>query len=102
MLINWYTKQYKLFRDSAGKVEMDREVLAEQRRWNSLSNSEKATEWALRHRWHIFLAGWAASMGASWMILRRNKTQTFSQKIVQARVYVCGFLSSCAIRVSAN
>lgn len=81
---------------------MDREVLAEQRRWNSLSNSDKATEWALRHRWHIFLAGWAASMGASWMILRRNKTQTFSQKIVQARVYVCGFLSSCAIRVSAN
>ncbi|KAI5124853.1 hypothetical protein M0805_007286 [Coniferiporia weirii] len=86
----------------AGKDEMDREALEEERRWNSLSVPQKAGDWALRHRWHLFIAGWAASMGASWMILRRNKTQTFSQKIVQARVYaqgiaLTGLLGSAAL-----
>lgn len=69
---------------------MDREEAEAQRHWNSLTPMQKAGDWALRYRWHIFVAGWAASMGASWMVLRRNQTQTFSQKIVQARVYAQG------------
>ncbi|EJD00947.1 uncharacterized protein FOMMEDRAFT_21419 [Fomitiporia mediterranea MF3/22] len=76
--------------DSAGKVEMEREEAEEEKRWNALTPGQKMGDWALRHRWHLFVAGWAASMGASWMILRRNKTQTFAQKIVQARVYAQG------------
>ncbi|KAL5508457.1 RCF2_1 [Sanghuangporus vaninii] len=76
--------------ESAGKREMDREEAEALERWNSLTPMQKVGDWALRYRWHLFLAGWATTMGASWMILRRNKTQTFAQKIVQARVYAQG------------
>ena len=69
---------------------MDREEREEEKRWQSLSSKQKAADWALRYRWHLFLAGWATTMGVSWMILQRNKTQTFAQKIVQARVYAQG------------
>ncbi|THH12377.1 hypothetical protein EW145_g34 [Phellinidium pouzarii] len=86
----------------AGKEELDREANEEERRWVGLSTTQKATDWALRHRWHLFVVGWVASMGGSWLILRRNKTQTFSQKIVQARVYaqglaLTGLLGSAAL-----
>lgn len=70
------------------KNEMDHEAFEEEQRWRHMSFSQKAGDWALRYRWHLFVAGWATSMSAAWLILRRNKTQTFSQKIVQARVYV--------------
>ncbi|KAH8113326.1 hypothetical protein DFH11DRAFT_1705407 [Phellopilus nigrolimitatus] len=84
--------QYDMEHNWSGpaKDELDREASEEDKRWGRLSPTQKAGDWALRHRWHLFVAGWAASMGASWMILRRNKTQTFSQKIVQARVYAQG------------
>ena len=77
-----------LRRAGAAKNEMDREAVEEEQRWHNLSFKQKAGDWALRHRWHLFVAGWATSMGVSWLILQRNKTQTFSQKLVQARVYV--------------
>ena len=74
--------------ESAGKRQMDHEEAEALARWNALSPMQKAGDWPLRHRWHLFMAGWASTMGISWMVLRRNKTQTFAQKIVQARVYV--------------
>lgn len=75
-------------RTGVAKNEMDHEAFEEEQRWRHMSFSQKAGDWALRYRWHLFVAGWATSMSAAWLILRRNKTQTFSQKIVQARVYV--------------
>ena len=78
-------------REGAGKNELDWEEAEAVKRWQTLSTKEKVTDWALRNRWRIFVAGWATSMGVSWMLLQRNKTQTFSQKIVQARVYVSSF-----------
>lgn len=75
-------------REGAGKSELDWEEAEALKRWNSLSTKEKVTDWALQNRWRIFVAGWATSMGVSWVLLQRNKTQSFSQKLVQARVYV--------------
>lgn len=77
-----------LYRESAGKIELDWEEAQAEKRWQELSTKDKVTDWALRNRWRLFVAGWATSMGVSWLLLQRNKTQTFSQKIVQARVYV--------------
>jgi hypothetical protein len=69
---------------------LNREAVQERQRWQNLSLTQKSIDWVLRYRWHLFVAGWATSMGVAWMILRRNKTQTFAQKIVQARVYAQG------------
>ena len=85
MLLNFYLNYD---RTGTAKQVLAEEAVTEEQRWEMLSTKEKVGDWALRHRWHLFVACWGASMVGSWLVLRRNTTQTFSQKIVQARVYV--------------
>lgn len=77
-----------LNRTGTAKEIMAQDAITQEQRWEMLSTKEKVGDWASRHRWHLFVACWGASMVGSWLVLRRNTTQTFSQKIVQARVYV--------------
>lgn len=75
-------------RTGTAKEILAQDAITQEQRWEMLSTKEKVGDWASRHRWHLFVACWGASMVGSWLVLRRNTTQTFSQKIVQARVYV--------------
>ncbi|KLO07502.1 hypothetical protein SCHPADRAFT_932387 [Schizopora paradoxa] len=72
------------------KEELDREQSEIVARWGDMSVTQRIGDWASRHRYELFFGCWAGSMAVSWMLLRGNKTQSFSQKIVQARVYAQG------------
>jgi len=74
----------------AGKEELDRAKSEFVSRWGEMSVTQRVGDWASRHRYQLFFGCWAGSMAASWLLLRGNKTQSFSQKIVQARVYAQG------------
>ncbi|KAK9894592.1 hypothetical protein P389DRAFT_173667 [Cystobasidium minutum MCA 4210] len=59
--------------------------------WMSMSPREKALKWARDHRYQIVFGSWAASMlGSAAVIFGRNPQQTFSQKLVQARMVAQG------------
>ena len=72
------------------KVELDREELRENLRWDSLSKWQKMCDWASRNQYSIIFGCWAASMAGSWILLSRNKTESFSQRVnfyIQALTY---------------
>ncbi|CCL99409.1 uncharacterized protein FIBRA_01427 [Fibroporia radiculosa] len=74
----------------AGKLELDRQEKQEISRWTQLNSSEKLKDWATRHQYQIILGSWAASMAVAGAIVMRNRHQTASQKIVQARMWAQG------------
>ncbi|OSX60165.1 hypothetical protein POSPLADRAFT_1058341 [Postia placenta MAD-698-R-SB12] len=74
----------------AGKAELEREHEQEVSRWNRLDSKEKITDWANRNQYKIILGSWAASMAVAGALVMRNKHQTASQKIVQARMWAQG------------
>ena len=79
---------FNLIRVGVGKQELEREASEQEKRWNQLSTSQKVGDWASRHRYQLFLGGWAASMAASWILLRGNKTQSFSQKVSSSHLFL--------------
>jgi len=74
----------------AGKATLTTEQIIEEQRWESLSTREKFGDWASRNQYKIILASWALSMGVAGAIIMKDKHQTPSQKIVQARMYAQG------------
>ncbi|KAF6762034.1 hypothetical protein DFP72DRAFT_877829 [Ephemerocybe angulata] len=80
----------KLGREAEGLRIMDQKELAEMKRWESLSLSEKIADWASRHQYTLIMGGWAGSLGIAAAIISRNKYQTYPQKIVQARMWAQG------------
>ncbi|GJJ07221.1 hypothetical protein Clacol_001421 [Clathrus columnatus] len=73
-----------------GKQELDMIKTAEELRWESLTTTDKIKDWSGRHKWGIILGSWATSMAGSFGIIMRDPHQTFSQKIVQARMWAQG------------
>lgn len=76
--------------DSVGKTEIERQAHESEERWNKLSTTEKAKDWAGRNQYSIIGGSWVASLGIAFGIVQRNKHQTFSQKLVQARMWAQG------------
>ncbi|KAF9645997.1 hypothetical protein BDM02DRAFT_3189190 [Thelephora ganbajun] len=74
----------------AGKDLLDEEEYAEQKRWESLSTNEKIGDWAFKHQYSVISGSWAASMGLAAAIIMKDRNQTTSQKIVQARMWAQG------------
>ncbi len=72
-------------RTGAGKEELDRAKSEFVSRWGEMSVTQRVGDWASRHRYQLFFGCWAGSMAASWLLLRGNKTQSFSQKVRPAR-----------------
>jgi len=74
----------------AGKELLEEEEHAEQRRWEALSTREKVSDWAVKHQYPLIVGSWAASMGVAAAIIMKDRHQTTSQKIVQARMWAQG------------
>ncbi|PCH33950.1 hypothetical protein WOLCODRAFT_160477 [Wolfiporia cocos MD-104 SS10] len=74
----------------AGKRELEREERRQQERWSTLDAGQKFREWAMRHQYEVILGSWATSMAIAGAIVMRNKHQTTSQKVVQARMWAQG------------
>jgi hypothetical protein len=56
------------------------------------SNSfERAKQWAAGHRFAVVGGGWVAGMGVALGVIMRDPLQTFSQKLVQARMWAQGW-----------
>ncbi|WWC67256.1 uncharacterized protein I206_101163 [Kwoniella pini CBS 10737] len=72
------------------KLELDREAEIEHQRWQSLSSVQKLGDWAARHKYQLVGASWVGSLGAAWALVNRNKFQSTSQKVVQARMWAQG------------
>lgn len=84
-----------------GKDEMDLVQRRELERWNSLSTGEKARDFAERHQYGIIGGAWAASLAGSFGYIMREPTQSFSQKIVQARMWAQGLTIGILIAAGA-
>ena len=65
----------------SGKDELDREEKRELLRWGALSPWQKMSDWANRNQYTIIFGCWTASMAGSWLLLSRNKMESFSQRV---------------------
>jgi hypothetical protein len=74
----------------SGKLELDRVAAEEEARFNALSTSDKAFDWAFRHQYSIILGSWALSMATAGAIVAKDKYLTLPQKAVQARMWAQG------------
>jgi len=63
------------------------EAVARQKQIDNLSFNDKMMFYGAQNKYKIIVGTWAASLGASWWIINRDKIMTASQKIVQARMY---------------
>lgn len=62
-------------------------VLAEHRRWESLSTTEKLVETVSAKKYLIITGLWGASMWGSWVYVNKDPLLTKTQKFVTARMY---------------
>jgi len=77
-------------RQRAGYIDpnLDAEVAAARRKL--LSPTERAIDWADRHRYSIVGGTWAVSIASAFGIIMRDPLQTTAQKAVQARIWAQG------------
>lgn len=92
--------------DSVGKTELEIQARAREEKWRSMSTTEKIKDWSSRNQYTIIGGSWVASLGIAFGLVARNKYQTFSQKIVQARMYAqfltVGVLLASAVVAGVN
>ncbi|KIY73971.1 hypothetical protein CYLTODRAFT_416619 [Cylindrobasidium torrendii FP15055 ss-10] len=88
------------WQDDMTKILDDKEAATELA-WERMTFSAKAKDWALRHEWTIILGGWAASMGVAGGIIARDRLQSPSQKVVQARMWAQALTVALVIGASA-
>lgn len=60
-------------RSDSGKLELDRAAAHEEARFNALSTTDKALDWATRHQYSIILGSWALSMATAGAIVAKDK-----------------------------
>ncbi|KAI0254735.1 hypothetical protein BJV78DRAFT_1182567 [Lactifluus subvellereus] len=58
--------------------------------WDNLSSKEKFLKWVARNQYKVILGSWAASMAVAGTIIMRDRHQSTSQKVVQARMWAQG------------
>ncbi|KAH9179641.1 hypothetical protein EDB89DRAFT_1922352 [Lactarius sanguifluus] len=74
----------------AGRQLLDSAKAREASEWGGLSSSEKISKWVARHQYQVILGSWATSMAVAGTIIMRDRHQSNSQKIVQARMWAQG------------
>lgn len=62
-------------------------ILAEHRRWEALTTTQKVVETLSAKKYLIITGLWAASMWGSWVYVNRDPLLTKTQKFVTARMY---------------
>ena len=77
-------------RDTLDRHEQARR--AEEQRQVALEGSglDRAKDWASKHKFGIVGGGWVAGMGIAMGVVMRDPLQSFSQKLVQARMWGAG------------
>ncbi|KAH9060877.1 hypothetical protein EDB87DRAFT_1612626 [Lactarius vividus] len=73
-----------------GRQLLDSAKAREVSEWDGLSSSEKFSKWVARHQYQVILGSWATSMAVAGTIIMRDRHQSNSQKIVQARMWAQG------------
>ncbi|KAN0132642.1 hypothetical protein V8E53_009658 [Lactarius tabidus] len=73
-----------------GRQLLDNAKAREASEWSDLSSSEKFSKWVARHQYKVILGSWATSMAVAGTIIMRDRHQSNSQKIVQARMWAQG------------
>ncbi|KAF8915240.1 hypothetical protein CPB85DRAFT_1433152 [Mucidula mucida] len=71
----------------AGIRLLDQQEVKLEEHWESLTVKQKIIDWANRHEYSVILGGWVASIGLAGTIISRDKLQSTSQKVVQARMW---------------
>ncbi|TFY73360.1 hypothetical protein EWM64_g10652, partial [Hericium alpestre] len=74
----------------AAKEMLDSAKVKEEQEWAALSMREKVHTWALQNQYKVILGSWAISMGIAAGLIMRDRHQSTSQKIVQARMWAQG------------
>jgi len=84
-----YSRKYEIETNAARRAFEHRQT-----EWDRAEHNkpiwEQARDWAGEHRYSIVVAAWAASLGISIALVRRNPYLTTSQKFVQSRMYAQG------------
>lgn len=73
-----------------GRQLLDSAKARESSGWDNLSSTEKFSKWVARHQYKVILGSWATSMAVAGTIIMRDRHQSNSQKIVQARMWAQG------------
>lgn len=69
---------------------LDSAKARETHEWDGLSTKEKMSRWVSRHQYQVILGSWATSMAIAGTIIMRDRHQSTSQKVVQARMWAQG------------
>ncbi|KAH7105494.1 hypothetical protein BKA62DRAFT_689875 [Auriculariales sp. MPI-PUGE-AT-0066] len=69
----------------------------EEQQTSNTSTVQEAKAWAKDHRFAIVAGGWAGGMGLALGVIMRDPLQTFSQKLVQARMWAQGWTIALVI-----
>jgi hypothetical protein len=72
-----------------------------QEKWEAMTVSQKVGDWARRHEYSIILGSWALSLGVAGAIISRDRYQSTSQKVVQARMWAQGLTIGIIIAAGA-
>lgn len=62
----------------------------EQSQWQKLTPGQKVLQWAKQNQYSVILGSWAVSMAIAGTIVMRDRHQSTSQKVVQARMWAQG------------
>ncbi|KAI0677095.1 hypothetical protein C8Q78DRAFT_987559 [Trametes maxima] len=73
-----------------GKAELDAVQARQKVKWESMTASQKISDFAKRHEYGIILSSWAAALVGSFSYIMRDPYQSAPQKIVQARMWAQG------------
>lgn len=92
-------RQQENYSDRAAQVER-KERTEKERLWSQLSTTDKALTYAKDNKFSVVVGSWFASMAGSWLYIQAQPL-SFSQKLVQARVWAQGLTVACLIGVAA-
>jgi len=85
----------------SGKMELDRAAADEKAKFDALSTTDKALDWALRHQYSLILGSWALSMAVAGSIVAKDRYMTLPQKAVQARMWAQGLTIGVLVAAGA-
>ncbi|KAJ7591466.1 hypothetical protein C8J56DRAFT_935644 [Mycena floridula] len=78
------------WQDDIGLRVLDQRQIKLEGKWEQMTTKDKMADWAVRHQYSLILGGWAVGIAVAGGIISRDRYQTFSQKIVQVRMWAQG------------
>lgn len=65
--------QEKYSKSLYGSEQVEKMKEEERKRVQGLEMGERAKEWVNKNKYSVILGGWAATMGAAWAVINRDK-----------------------------